>query len=207
MWHQAQRFLFFSLVASSTLAEDSEVGKLFRDTEVVPDVLEEPPKELLKIVYDNGLEVGKGKEFTPTQTKDEPKLDWNAEPDSYYTVVMSNPDIPSRQNPLLREWLHWLVVNVPGTDIAKGDVLDPYIGPMAPKMSGVLRYVFLIYKQPEKQTFDEPILTNTDVTGHEKFSSMIFAEKYNMELVAGNLFQARWDEYVPKLHKQFGITL
>lgn len=120
---------------------------------------------------------------------------------------MVNPDIPTRQNPLLREWLHWLVVNVPGVDIAKGDIIDPYIGPMAPKMSGVLRYVFLIYKQHGKQVFDEAKMTNTDVTGHEKFSSMDFAGKYNMELVAGNLFQARWDELVPSLHKQFGISL
>uniref|UniRef100_W8BVQ1 Putative odorant-binding protein A5 n=2 Tax=Ceratitis capitata TaxID=7213 RepID=W8BVQ1_CERCA len=205
MWQQ--RILLICLIARCVLAEDNEIDKLFRDTEVVPDVIEEPPKELLKIDYNNGLEVGKAEEFTPTQTKDEPALEWTAEPDAYYTVIMINPDVPTRQNPTWREWLHWLVVNVPGGDIAKGDILAPYIGPMAPKMSGLLRYVFLIYKQPGKQMFDEMVRTNTDVAGHEKFSSMTFAAKYDMELVAGNLFQARWDELVPKLHKQFGIVI
>nr|ALS40432.1 putative odorant-binding protein A5-2 [Zeugodacus tau] len=204
MW---QRILCVSVAISCAIAVDNEVEKLFRDMEVVPDILDEPPKEMLKIEYNDGLVVGNGEEFTPTQTKDEPKLYWTSEHESYYTVIMVNPDIPTRQNPLLREWLHWLVVNVPGADIAKGDIIDPYIGPMAPKMSGVLRYVFLIYKQPGKQMFDEAIMTNTDVTGHEKFSSMGFAGKYNMELVAGNLFQSRWDELVPRLHKQFGIVL
>ncbi|XP_036329576.1 putative odorant-binding protein A5 [Rhagoletis pomonella] len=205
MWHKLQRIAIFCLVIASVKAEDNDADKLFRDMEVVPDIFEESPKELLKVTYENGLDVGGGREFTPTETKDEPKVDWTAEPDAYYTLIMSTLDYPSRENPALREWLHWLVVNIPGTDIAKGDVLDPYVGPLTAKSSGLVRDVFLVYKQPGKQAFDEPVITNTNVTGHEKFSSPKLAKKYNMELVAGNIFQARWDEYVPIIRRQFGI--
>ncbi|CAD7000148.1 unnamed protein product [Ceratitis capitata] len=133
MLHAINRYLLIFLAVNSVSAEDTEAERLFRDLEIVPDVLDEPPKELLKIEYSNGLNVVGGEELTPTETKDEPKIYWPADPATYYTVVMTNPDIPTRQNPATREWLHWLVVNIPGTDIAQGYVIDPYIGPLNPK--------------------------------------------------------------------------
>nr|ALS40431.1 putative odorant-binding protein A5-1 [Zeugodacus tau] len=205
MWHKIKRILIIFLLVKRASAENSEAEQLFRDLEVVPDILDEPPKELLKIEYAGGLDVGRGEEFTPTQTKNEPQVDWTAEPDAFYTIIMTNPDIPTRQNPATREWLHWLVVNIPGTDLSRGYVIDPYVGPLNPKESGLVRNVFLIYKRLGKQEFDEPILNNTNVAGHERFSSKDFAKKYDMKLVAGNIFQSRWDEYVTFLHKQFGI--
>jgi hypothetical protein len=39
--------------------------------------------------------------------------------------------------------------------------------------------------------------------GRINFSIRNFAVKYNLgQLVAGNLFQAQYDDYVPKLHEQ-----
>lgn len=46
MW---QRILCVCLVASCAIAVDNEVEKLFRDMEVVSDILDEPPKEMLKV--------------------------------------------------------------------------------------------------------------------------------------------------------------
>jgi phosphatidylethanolamine-binding protein len=62
--------------------------------------------------------------------------------------------------------------------------------------SGLHRYVFLIYKQSGKLTFDEPRLTNRSGDNRGKFSISNFAKKYNL----GN--QAQWDDYVPKLYEQ-----
>ena len=47
-----------------------------------------------------------------------------------------DPDAPSRANPSSREFLHWLVTNIPGCDIAKGDQFAEYIGSDAPKDTG-----------------------------------------------------------------------
>lgn len=41
-----------------------------------------------------------------------------------------DPDVPSRQNPDEREWMHWIVANIPKTHISKGDCLASYIGPI-----------------------------------------------------------------------------
>ena len=37
-------------------------------------------------------------------------------------LIVTDPDAPSRAEPSIREVLHWLVVNVPGNDINKGEV-------------------------------------------------------------------------------------
>lgn len=37
-------------------------------------------------------------------------------------MLLIDPDAPSRQTPTFREWHHWLVVNIPGNDLKKGEV-------------------------------------------------------------------------------------
>lgn len=44
-----KRILLIYLAVNYISAEDSEAEKLFRDLEVVPDILDEPPKELLMV--------------------------------------------------------------------------------------------------------------------------------------------------------------
>lgn len=54
---------------------------------------------------------------------------------------MVDLDAPSRQNPTSREWLHWLVVNIPGGNISQGEERKVYKGPNPPKDMG--KYLFL----------------------------------------------------------------
>jgi phosphatidylethanolamine-binding protein (PEBP) family uncharacterized protein len=41
-------------------------------------------------------------------------------------------------------------VNIPGSDVEKGDVLSEYIGSGPPPKTGYHRYVYLVYKQTGK---------------------------------------------------------
>lgn len=71
--------------------------------------------------------------------------------------------------------------------------------------TGLHRYVFLIYKQNGKLTFDEPRLTNRSGDNRGCFKISKFAEKYKLgNPIAGNFYQAEWDDYVPILYKQLG---
>ncbi|KOB66487.1 Phosphatidylethanolamine binding protein isoform 2, partial [Operophtera brumata] len=127
------------------------------------------------VKYPSGVEVKEGNVLTPTLVK----------------------DIPS--------WHHWLVGNIPGTSVAEGDVLSAYVGSGPPPGTGLHRYVFLVYKQPGKLNFDEPRLTNTSGANRGKFSISAFAKKYNLgDPIAGNFYQAQYDDYVPILYKQLG---
>lgn len=159
----------------------------------------------LSVNYPSGAVVSEGNVLTPTQVKDKPTLDWEADPDCLYTVCMTDPDAPSRKEPTYREWHHWLVGNVPGTKVEKGEVLSDYIGSGPPEGTGLHRYVFLVYKQDGKINFDEKRLPNNSGDDRGCFSIAKFACKYKLgDPVAGNFYQAEWDDYVPILYKQLG---
>lgn len=49
---------------------------------------------------------------------------------------VSDPDAPSREKHHFREVLHWLVVNIPGSDVSSGDTLMEYIGSGPPQGTG-----------------------------------------------------------------------
>ncbi|XP_043663041.1 putative odorant-binding protein A5 [Drosophila teissieri] len=204
-WHLI--FLGFVGLARSQ-DNDENVRRIMKEMAVIPEILDEPPRELLRIKYDNTFDIEEGKTYTPTELKFQPRLDWNADPESFYTVLMICPDAPNRENPMYRSWLHWLVVNVPGLDIMKGQPISEYFGPLPPKDSGMQRYLMLVYQQSDKLDFDERKMELSNADGHSNFDVMKFTQKYEMgPPVAGNIFQSRWDEYVPELMRTlYGVS-
>uniref|UniRef100_A0A1A9VMF7 Phosphatidylethanolamine-binding protein n=1 Tax=Glossina austeni TaxID=7395 RepID=A0A1A9VMF7_GLOAU len=178
----------------------------FEKNGIIPDVIDKVPGELMNVCYGGNVQAKEGNVLTPTQVKDQPELSWNAEDESFYTICMTDPDAPSRVDPKFREWHHWLVVNVPGCKLQSGDVLSAYIGSGPPKDTGLHRYVFLVYKQKCKREFDETRLKNNSADGRGGFKIASFAKKYELGTpVAGNFFQAEYDDYVPKLYEKLGV--
>lgn len=172
---------------------------------VVPDVIPKAPKCKLSVEYCSGAIVESGNVLTPTQVKDQPRVQWEADPSKFYTLCMTDPDAPSRKDPKFREWHHWLVGNIPGSDVDAGEVLSAYIGSGPPPDTGLHRYVFLVYEQRCKVKFDEKRLTNTSGDDRGGFKIAEFARKYALgDPVAGNFYQAEFDDYVPILYKQLG---
>ncbi|XP_012226993.1 protein D2 isoform X3 [Linepithema humile] len=170
---------------------------------VIPDVVDKVPESVLNVTYPDNITVEIGKELTPTQVKDEPNVKWSGKDNKFYTLCMTDPDAPSRKEPKFREWHHWLVGNIPGTDVSKGEVLSAYIGSGPPEKTGLHRYVFLVYEQPDKINFTEKRLTNRSGDNRGKFSIRNFAAKYKLgDPIAGNMYQAEYDDYVPKLYEQ-----
>ncbi|XP_017473684.1 PREDICTED: protein D3-like [Rhagoletis zephyria] len=172
---------------------------------VVPDVVSCAPQELVTVCYPSGAAVEQGNVLTPTLVKDQPTVTWKADANAFYTLCMTDPDAPSRDAPKFREWHHWLVGNIPGNDVSKGEVLSAYIGSGPPEGTGLHRYVFLVYKQSGKLTFDEKRLPNNSGDDRGGFKIAAFAKKYNLgDPIAGNFYQAEYDDYVPILYKQLG---
>ncbi|GBP43022.1 Phosphatidylethanolamine-binding protein homolog F40A3.3 [Eumeta japonica] len=183
----------------------STIAKAFQTHGVVPDVVAKAPSALVTVKFPSGVSVNEGNELTPTQVKDTPTVTWDAEDDQFYTLAMTDPDAPSRKEPKFREWHHWLVGNIPGSNVSAGETLSAYVGSGPPSGTGLHRYVYLVYKQPGKLQFDEPRLPNTSGDNRGKFSISAFAKKYNLgDPIAGNFYQAEYDDYVPILYKQLG---
>lgn len=75
---------------------EMSVSDLFTQHEIVPDVLDEAPKAVLKVSYPSGVTLQTGSELTPTQVKDMPTIEYDADEGSFYTLLLTDPDAPSR---------------------------------------------------------------------------------------------------------------
>ncbi|XP_055586704.1 protein D3-like [Uranotaenia lowii] len=183
----------------------ADILKVFTDNEVIPDVIDQAPTELAKISYPSGASVNGGNELTPTMVKDQPTIEWTADESSYYTLFMVDPDAPNRKEPKFRSVCHWFVGNIPGSNIAGGDHRIAFVGSGPPQGSGLHRYIFLIYKQQNGKIdlSDAPKTSNRSRNNRLNFQHRDFVTKYGLgELVAGNFYQAQFDDYVPTLHAQ-----
>jgi ubiquitin carboxyl-terminal hydrolase L3 len=175
---------------------------------IVPNVIAAAPTQELKVTYDQ-VQVQAGATLTPTQAQSAPTIAFSAEATAFYTVVMIDPDAPSREDPKFAQWLHWLAVNVPGSDLTqKGDVLAEYVGAAPPQDSGLHRYIVLVYKQ-EGKCDPKELQTFHRAAERPKFDVGKFVAKVGkhtqigtLNLVAGNFFQAKWDECVPSIYKK-----
>lgn len=170
----------------------------------LPEV-EVAPAHPLTVRY-GSLEIDElGKVLTPTQVKNRPTdIEWEGcNPDKLYTLVLIDPDAPSRKNPKFREWHHFLVTNMKGNDISTGNILSDYVGSGPPKGTGLHRYVWLVYEQRKELKCTEPILSNHSGDRRGNFQVAEFRKKYKLAApVAGTCYQAEWDDYVPKLYEQ-----
>lgn len=172
-----------ALCCVTVLAADNP----FVTSELVPDVIDAPPENELKVDFGNGNSVSYGNELTPTQVSKQPSLSWPAESGQLFTVFMVDPDAPSRTNTSLREYLHFMVGNVPDNDMDKGTTLAPYMGSAPPKDSGFHRYTLLVYKQPGK-------IETSAISSRAKFSVRNYTSTNQLGgPVAGNFFRAQYE--------------
>ncbi|KAK7809146.1 hypothetical protein U0070_006160 [Myodes glareolus] len=174
--------------------------------------VDERPQHALRVAY-AGVEVDElGKVLTPTQVQNRPSsISWDGlDPGKLYTLVLTDPDAPSRKDPkfrqveekmlsveqvlgahlspgaqsppfsLPREWHHFLVVNMKGNDISSGKVLSDYVGSGPPSGTGLHRYVWLVYEQDKPLNCDEPILSNRSGDHRGKFKVAAFRKKYHL---------------------------
>ena len=141
--------------------------------------------------YPSGVVANDGNVLTPSETKDKPELSWSAQEDQLYTLVMTDPDAPTRSFNFVSQVKHWLVINIPGSDVDKGETIADYQGPGPPPLTGLHRYVFLVYKQPDKIETDEKRVGNS-IKGRMRFKAREFAKKHNLdEPIAANFYQSR----------------
>lgn len=174
------------------------------ENEVTPDVIKTIPETPLKLVTatygDNVVSMDKCV-YKPEETKSFPTLNWNGDAESLYTVFMTDPDAVSRKEPLFREFAHYAAVNVPGTGVG-GDIALDYLGPGPPCNSGLHRYCWLVYLQTEKLD-SKPLADMLEGRGGKKCDQ--WAVDQGLTLVAANLFEAEWTEFVDGVHDGMGF--
>lgn len=168
-----------------------------------------------------------GNILTPRDVAKAPNVTWEPnkiDPSSYYSLIMTDPDAPSRSEPIYREFIHWVVVNIPGSITSNGDITSsgetiiPYVGSGPPCNSGLHRYVFLLYDQAMScegtRKPNNGRLTQEDINKSRQYFEQrggLSANHWATNLmnvnfpIAMNAYQAEWDESVDELHKVIGF--
>lgn len=183
----------------------ADINQMFAEHDIVPVVIDNAPLVFAKVAYRAKLLVDAGKELTPAEVRDAPKVEWDADPVVFYTLVMIDPDSPSRTEPLNREFAHWLVGNIPGKHVEQGEVLFEYIPAFPRTGTGFHRYIFLLYRQNCRYDYSgAPRASRKNRTPRLRFSTRDFAQHYSLgRPIAGNFFVAQFDEYVPFILRQY----
>nr|XP_018915362.1 PREDICTED: protein D1-like isoform X2 [Bemisia tabaci]XP_018915363.1 PREDICTED: protein D1-like isoform X2 [Bemisia tabaci]XP_018915364.1 PREDICTED: protein D1-like isoform X2 [Bemisia tabaci] len=167
---------------------------------VIPDVLSVAPNAYASVQYST-FTVNMGNKVDPRYAQHTPSVWWPTEEGGLYTLMMVDADVPNRRNPQYRCRQHWLVVNIPRVDIYNGKTLTEYIGPIAPKNSGLHRVVFLMFRQKGPIEPDEPLITviNRGPNIRTRFLPRNFSAKYSLsDPIAVNFFQVGFPIYQNK---------
>ncbi|KAL9351945.1 hypothetical protein Peur_054625 [Populus x canadensis] len=168
---------------------------------VIGDVLDPFTRSISLRVNYNSREVNNGCELKPSHVVNQPRVDIGGEDlRTFYTLVMVDPDAPSPSNPNLREYLHWLVTDIPATTganfehfgcqdniilqnmipndpisenilLANGQEVVCYESPRP--TAGIHRFVFVLFRQLGRQTVYPP-------GWRQNFNTRDFAELYNL---------------------------
>ncbi|XP_072958115.1 protein FLOWERINGUS T-like [Typha angustifolia] len=140
---------------------------------VVGDILDPFNRSaLLRVIYNN-KELTNGSELKPSQVVNEPRIEIGGrDMRNLYTLVMVDPDSPSPSNPTNREYLHWLVTDIPETTNANfGNEVVCYENPRP--IAGIHRFVFVLFRQSVRQTIYAP-------GWRQNFNSRDFTALYNL---------------------------
>jgi len=176
---------------------------------VVPQKLSKIPHAPLYMRY-NGKTVFPGEIVATEDMFRPPKMKWNSEPGALYTIMVNDFGIERLQG---AQYFHWMVSNVPDAysiNSGIGDEVREYIPPfyfkVNPSSPPSLDFtqgnqghdmLFLVFKQTwgrinmadEVQTGCNSGLVSKRIGDYAQL-----AEKYNLELVAGNFLYTTYTE-------------
>ncbi|XP_074380424.1 protein VERNALIZATION 3-like [Apium graveolens] len=140
---------------------------------VIGDVLDPFTRSISLRVTFNNRELNNGCELRPSQIINQPRVDVGGDDlRTFYTLIMVDPDAPSPSYPSLREYLHWLVTDIPATTGTHfGHEAMCYESPRP--SSGIHRFVFVLFRQLGRQTVYAP-------SWRQNFNTREFAETYNL---------------------------
>lgn len=138
--------------------------------------------------------VHRGNIVKPSEASRAPEVNWASSPDMLWTLAMVSLDthmtVPGG------EYLHWLVTNIKGGDLASGDVMCDYLQPFPPQGTGYHRHVFVLYHQDMELDLGVERRAKGTVNLQERtFSTFDFYSKYQEQITPAGLafFQSDYD--------------
>ncbi|KAL6070810.1 39S ribosomal protein L38, mitochondrial [Balamuthia mandrillaris] len=188
---------------------------------VFPDVLPQPftPPLFLKVDY-NDIQVRKGHVLPPQVAFNAPTVTFEdkSKGKKMYTLLMTTPDSPFAELPPPSkggqrdtEYIHWLIMNIPGNKVDQGETIVDY-APIAPRrFSDQQRYVFLLFEQTDGKiaTTDDDLsflmqklkATATNKSERNGFNTFRLQQEYSLVPKGLAFFKSFWNPEVGKLYQ------
>jgi phosphatidylethanolamine-binding protein (PEBP) family uncharacterized protein len=126
-----------------------------------------------------------------------------------YTIILTDPDAPSRATHEFREFIHWVVSDITAESLATGGAVNgtsviDYLGVGAPCNSGKHRYVFLLFEQPDGAN---PASLAGAFEGRGGKKACVEAKGAGLGAVVGaQFFESQWDPSIDAVHIAMGWT-
>ncbi|KDQ55396.1 hypothetical protein JAAARDRAFT_37416 [Jaapia argillacea MUCL 33604] len=194
-------------------------------SQIIPDVLPPSftPTLLFSITWPDGKEAMLGNELRREDVSEEPSVNftpmnmpWEQADntgeeggfgDVTYTIVMVDPDAPSRKDPKFKSFRHWVLTGLKAppqsttesenlTAVHSRPATTPYRPPGPPPGTGIHRYTFLLFQEP-MSSISIPLEApehGTTIEQRIRWDPIEFGEKYGLKLVAANFFLCRSEE-------------
>ncbi|XP_021183599.3 large ribosomal subunit protein mL38 [Helicoverpa armigera] len=154
----------------------------------------------LEVLYDlkNGsyLPVYTGNEIKPAEALEYPIVNYESDDSTLWTLALTSLDGHLTESN--KEYVHWLVANIPGNAVEKGDTIVDYLRPIPLKGTGYHRYAFVLYKQEGKLSYDVTKVTSSSPLEDRTFVTREWYQKYQDDITPAGLafFQTNWDATV-----------
>lgn len=122
--------------------------------------------------------------------------------DASYTLVFTDPDAPTRAEPIYRQFRHWVITGLklaaPTSHVADNApalkpkaATTPFRSPGPRPNSGTHRYTFLLFQEPPGAEFTVPHGAKehgATLEERRSWDAVKFGEEYELKLVGANFF-------------------
>ncbi|KAJ3573246.1 hypothetical protein NP233_g2548 [Leucocoprinus birnbaumii] len=187
--------------------------------EIIPDVLPQSlsetftPTTIFTVVYPSNVETDLGNTVVRSNVLEEPEvritplnaipgIEGGREKEVRYTLVMTDPDAPSRVEPKYRQWRHWVITGLQIPNVQPQNATEvvyavktkaattPYWPPGPPPGTGLHRYTFLLFEEPEGGVSvpHGAVEYGAKLEERRSWNAMKFADEYGLKLVGANFF-------------------
>lgn len=201
-------------IQTATIAEREKWLEIF--SEALHGVLVKQPKLCSKAFHNTTplkitfhvskqliVEANDGSTLDPRNTENPPVISFItiAGSQTYYTLILLNPDVPQ-----LREFVHWVVVNIPGNDVTAGQTVCPYLPACPLFAAGKQRYFFLLYEQDKFYSRQDIVEAQQYFSPRYELKASDWVLKKGVGVPIGcNGFQCEWTSFCDHIHEKISF--
>ncbi|CAH0386266.1 unnamed protein product [Bemisia tabaci] len=163
-----------------------EIKETLTRTKIIPDALDKAPDYNANILWYD-LPMGFGRTLVPYEVIYFPSwFQWPHDKEKLYTFVMTDLDYPTKKTPNGREFLIWLIGNIPGNEGLAGKKCVEYVGwqEAFKQDPDFHRYIVTVFEQPQKLPIDfnsiKYLKSESAIQNRTKFSTRKFATTFKL---------------------------